>query len=244
LNIIVDGNTAGGWTAVRGFDQVGGAAGITVNCDAINCSNSGFAYLSCINCSTSGCVTTGSGFLSTVSINCVAINNAVIGFSAAYTYRCIAVNNTVGFFIYGNSTPICVNCIAYGNSSDGFLGDAGYGHLIVGCHAENNTGVGFNTIVNSILNSCSAFNNTGGNYATQNPTNTHILTISGSAFVSAVGGNFQLNNTPGAGASLRAAAIGDNTWTKLPLTLGYADIGAAQHQDSPSTTTNIFVIDD
>jgi hypothetical protein len=43
---------------------------------------------------------------------------------------------------------------------------------------------------------------------------------------------------------LRANSATSNTWAALPLTIGYTDIGAAQHQDSPSTTTNIFVIDD
>lgn len=58
--------------------------------------------------------------------------------------------------------------------------------------------------------------------------------LSASPFVDAAGGDFRPNNVAGGGAELRGAAFGVSGQTDSK------DIGAVQHADTPSTTTNII----
>jgi len=116
--------------------------------------------------------------------------------------------------------------------------------MLINCHAESNTIYGFSLSGNAkVLVNCSYFNNSsGGVNSTVNIMNVGAIAVTvGSVFVNAAGNNYALNNTASQGALLRAT--GYPSLFPRVLTSNYRDIGAAQHQDSPSTT-NIFIIDD
>lgn len=199
-------------------------------------------------------------------LNCVATTNSAVVFVAKFAVRCEAYANTAtGFQI----SSAAIDCIASGNTgatTDGFIATAsgsvfsgciaisngldGFhitgANLLVNCHAESNTGVGYQVISPSIsaLLNCSAYGNSSPtNLNSNNVSNVGFITVTvGSVFVNAGANNYALNSTVNQGALLRAAA--DPATFPRGLTANFRDIGAAQHQDTPSTTTNIFVIDD
>ncbi len=100
---------------------------------------------------------------------------------------------------------------------------------------EGNGGAGLNAVSSAMLYMINNgfYNNTSGKYPAGVIPTGNIrgeVNYSSTAFTNAAGGDFSLNNTAGAGASLRAVGarspiIGSSTNT-------YHDIGAAQHQDS------------
>ncbi len=128
----------------------------------------------------------------------------------------------------------CVNCEIHDNSVTGANG----GGMFINTLSYNNTGRGFELIatannINSNWITGAAYNNTSG-YAhanlTGNPLTSILQITAGSVFTNATAGDFSLNNIAGRGAALRAAATLSNTFPR-GLTVGYRDIGAAQHQD-------------
>lgn len=197
-------------------------------------------------------------------VDCTATTNSAIIFVGIYAVGCEAYANTAtpyslnaidcissgntGATTDGFQTPnaqsVLRNCVSVSNGRNGFLCSSGPSTTLINCHAESNTGGGFDvTVSGKALINCSAYNNTGGAFSfSTNVSNTGFIAVTaGSVFVNAVGFNFALNNIANQGAKLRAAA--DPSTFPRGLTSNYRDIGAAQHQDSPSTT-NIFVIDD
>ncbi len=58
------------------------------------------------------------------------------------------------------------------------------------------------------------------------------IILTGDPFINAAAGDFRLNANPGAGLACRAASP-PKTWPGLAIT-AYTDMGAIQHQDSPS----------
>lgn len=183
------------------------------------------------------CYATGNSaaIFTNVMVGCVASANTATPFADnAIAVDCISYNNTGastdGFSITGNQT-VAWNCTAYGNGRDGFRLNGARGFNVENCHAENNTGIGFNSITTTPVNtmkSCTTYNNTGGAYVgvyTNLPT-----ALSSTAFTNAGSGDFSLNNVVNGGATLRAA--GSLGVFPLSLTTGYVDIGAVQHRDS------------
>lgn len=167
-------------------------------------------------------------------------------------YSIIANNTTAGIYFQGGNAPIlavAVNNTIYNNTTAGILIQstaAPQGGFLIANNilANNGTyGIANNGITSSFYNTgpFNRFNNAfylNGTAALNGlPADTSDVTLSGSPFVSA-GTNFALNNTGGAGAACRAAgfpgAIPGSVGT------GYLDIGAVQHQDTPSTTTYII----
>jgi hypothetical protein len=259
-NLIIDGNSAGSYTAVKGI--VGSSYGFAINCLVENCTSYGISnVVEAINCSvTGGSAGTYGFYVGTAGmkfVNCVAYGNNCPGFYSSDKgtyYKCISLNNigatSHGFGVIGSNASLWIGCISYGNGGDGWNFGGSDTSVLIGCHAEGNTGKGYNGLASyTVLLSCTAFTNSGGTDNTPGPSSANNnFALGGSPFVAVssttANCNFGLNNTAGAGAVLRANSATSNTWAALPLTIGYTDIGAAQHQDSPSTTTNIFVIDD
>jgi hypothetical protein len=176
---------------------------------------------------------------------CESYANATHGFNlaSATAYRCAAYNNTgagsVGFFTSFGYTAI--ECVAYNNQGGGFnpTGVA----LHIGCIAESNGGLGWlGSAVRflSTLINCGGYNNTGGNFTAANYPSVinFISNTTGTFFVDAANGNFNLNNTANQGALARGA-----NYVLFPrgITESFDDLGAAQTLTSgPSGAVNPF----
>lgn len=109
-----------------------------------------------------------------------------------------------------NTITRCVNCVSDSNLNAGY-----------GINAANGP---------MILINCADYNNSSGRRSGTVIVDVGGITLSGHPFTNAASGDFSLNNTAGAGASLRAAAL--PATFPAGLTADYADVGAAQHQDS------------
>ncbi len=231
-NIEVDGASK---TSSRGFNW----SGITYKCKASNCTNTGFlnaSFLECYICEATGCSGNPAFSAPNFAWGCVAHDNTVTGFggNGSVYVNCIADTNTGGTtdgFTSGGAMK-CINCVAYANGRDGFRAASSQSSFI-NCIAETNTGVGINC---SSLNAClvancatynngTAITNTGAGSVT-----TGSITGTGSFFTNAANADFSLNNTAGAGATVRATGL----LGAFPggTTTGYLDVGAAQHQDT------------
>jgi hypothetical protein len=174
-------------------------------------------------------------------------NNSANSQGGAMCVFCISANNTGsttdGFLgssggDYGSIR--CLGCVAYGNGRDGYRWacTSTSQPVIVDSVFVNNSGYGINNTVsacdlsaaNLITLNNAFYGNTSG--ASQNwPTGPGDMTLTGSPFVNGASNNFALNNTSGAGASLRAAGF---PGTPLAGGTGYLDIGALQHQATSS----------
>ncbi len=107
----------------------------------------------------------------------------------------------------------------------------------------NNTGWGI-TVGNgggnqTLIRNNAFYNNSSGQVTSTAYTDVvGSITLSGVPFVDAANGDFRLNNTAGAGAAARGSAWSPFTQTQSGYagTLGYTDVGAAQHQDQIGTT--------
>ena len=204
-----------------------------INCMMKNfntASSSGPVYIACQATTNSAVIFPSNSYY------CEAYANTATPFTIALAYGCLSYGNTGGSthgFSNTGTTSFLSNCISYGNGGNGFNFGSN-ASAISNCHAENNTGFGFvfGTGVKFSINN-SVYNNTGGtvsNTATSYyPTGFITSAITSSVFTNAAGNVFNLNNTAGAGAVLRAA--GFPALFPTGLTNNYRDIGAMQHKD-------------
>jgi hypothetical protein len=160
----------------------------------------------------------------------VLLDSLTYGNSGASTDGVSVGSSCVGILARG--------CVAYGNGRHGFDLASSTLNLTVyeNCIAEGNAGFGWNaTAVRgfALLLNCAGYNNTSGNYTAANIPNVSgfVAQSAGSYFTNAASSNFALNSITGQGQLLRATGFPG----VMPrgLTTGYADIGTAQHQDSP-----------
>jgi hypothetical protein len=175
---------------------------------------------------------------------CEAFGNTATGFSCsnASLHSCLSYDNSGatsdGFINPSLTSAHFFNCIAYNNGRDGFRNTTGSlvsRMILQNCIAEDNAGIGINaanTQYPSIAIRCSVFNN--GTDTAGGLTEVDTLTPGGSVFTNAAAGDFSLNNTGGAGATLRAAGYIEFDSNVFPagLTTSYLDVGVAQHQDT------------
>ena len=238
-HLILNGNSR---TSSRGLSVSSNAV---VNVKAMNCTNSGFSgagnYVNCwaTGCSTQPAFTGGQG----VYFGCVASGNTVTGFNSASNLvvyvRCLSANNSGassdGFAMAGSVVSLH-ECTSYGNGRDGVRVTGGQPFTAVNNLLEGNSGFGINStsIFTELVNNA-YYNNTSG--ATSLSSSTRLLnigavTLTGSAFTNAAGGDFSLNTTAGGGAACRAAGF-PGAFPGVSTT-GYLDIGAAQHADTAS----------
>lgn len=146
-------------------------------------------------------------------------------------YQCLAINCTSDGFVAGvngMSFSACIaagnggqgfdcswgarwfGCIAYDNASDGFKINSGHDiFALVDCVAVLNGGYGLNAatgyglVVNYAAGS-GAVTNTSGASAGTNRIDITPITLTADPFVDAASDDFNLNNTSGGGADLRA----------------------------------------
>lgn len=163
---------------------------------------------------------------------------------AGYNYPISAVGCVAdtmasdGFRIGGLNGSQILNNIAYNNGGDGFeSADTYSAHFaIMNNISYLNTGFGLRTDkthpIDSAIIDYNAFgSNTSG--ARNTPgfiAGPNDVTLTADPFVDAPNGNFALNDTAGGGALLKA--LGYPGVFPGGLTVGYPDIGAAQHQDT------------
>lgn len=243
-NIIWDAQSL---TSARGFN--GSSRVRAYNCKFMNFTNMAvLGAITCVQCEFVGhtLIEATNGIL---GYDCEAHGGTSPGFkNYASLTRCYAYNNTGASshgFVISLPTNNAINCVAYNNGGDGFnITTVNSTHI--GCISENNGGWGFNVSTGNFgtLLNCATYNNTSGSVssASIDPLSSVIANTTGSFFTAAGSGDFSLNNLANQGALLRAACAVFNT-IPTGTTLGYLDIGAAQHQDSPSTTT-IFALND
>lgn len=238
-NLSVDGASL---TSSRGISG-GSSNSRVINCKAANCTNAAFSGGNLEFCEATGCSSQSAFNAVALAFCCVAHGNSIHGFINGTCVHCISYGNTGtngNGFLSGAATANWINCIAYNNAGAGFqCSSTGSGDWI-NCIATGNTGKGFDATAtnDSYFYNCAAWSNTGGNWSTNfnaaQQINCHAL--SGDPFTNAVGGDFSLNNTAGAGATCRAAGIpglSSSLYTFPGLsTNAYPDIGAAQHQDA------------
>lgn len=229
-NFVLDGNSQ---TTSRGFNS----RGVVWNCLFQNCTttacagNSGGTPLAYFCAATGNSSTSFSGL---TTIFCEAYANTATPFSSTYSsHWCFAYGNTGGSTDGFNS---CVgdHLVAYGNGRDGFLWSALGVQAVTNGIAEANGRYGANVSNGAgvvLLTNFASYNNTSGrSNATGLLVDRGAITGSGSFFTNAASNDFSLNNTAGAGALCRAAGF-PATYPR-GTTASYADVGAAQHQDS------------
>lgn len=237
-NFAFDGN---GQTTAR----VNGSSDSTnmVNCSYTNMNNASGSTTGTFN----NCSATANSALvfAGVCVDCEAYANTATPFGGGVqtiTIRCLSYNNTgatTDGFNLSAVGSMAANCSAYGNGRAGFQWNSPTrSSTAINCHAENNTGWGFDNLSGSgvgsaqVLVNCSTYNNTSGTISNLSKATIigFITVTAGSVFVSAGTGNFALNNTTNQGALLRAA--GAPALFPAGLTASYQDIGASQHQDT------------
>lgn len=159
---------------------------------------------------------------------------------------CVADSGTANVASYANTGATsqlqCINCDSYGHragtSSNGFTNSGTAGSMMqVNCLAEFNAGTGFgpgNT--NHAFNCTSHLNATNFN-ASVIQFGSVVPTAAGSVFADAAARNFVLNNTAGAGAVLRGAAI-PGTMPDVISSIGFLDVGALQHESVASSAVS------
>lgn len=232
----------------RGFANASGGVNTFVECEAYNCNKS--------NTAASG------AFHSTIGVNfvrCIAhdnTNSAVDGFfvtgAGTHTFiSCIAANNGRKG-IHLNATADVpgnvINCDFYNNGSHGLditNGTAvGSSYCIVNCNFIKNGGWGITntaniaTNVSGVIQNCGFGSGSQANTSGTLPATFGTFLVEGSAtyasgvtpWVDPANGDFRINL-----AAAKAAGIGSFLETKSGFsgTIGYPDIGAAQHRDGP-----------
>lgn len=258
-NFIFSNNGSTGTNA--GCDWSGGSRGNVFRCVAHNITGDGFkggtamgifqeceAYL----CNSSNAIAHGGFNLSGgTALRCISHDNSgsnnngfVIINGPLSLVRCIADTNGLhGFFDSGVSTLGAItNCDAYNNGGDGFLLTSASGGQIwiESCNAVKNTGIGIEVtaVSNGYILNCGFGSGTqvnGGGATSVGATASTV--ISGSItyasgvtpWVDPANGDFRINL-----AAAKGAGRGSFTETQASYagTIGYPDIGSAQHKDS------------
>jgi hypothetical protein len=164
--------------------------------------------------------------------NLVANNTGANSDGIRYSYGSVIEHNTC----HGNGLN---GLVALANSPYGqvvrnnlLTSNGGYG---IKANPAGAMGARFTHDGNAFWNNSSGPRNnmdsTTGIFGVNPYTNVRDVTLTGSPYVDAAGGNYGLNTTAGAGAAARAAGS-PGAWPGLAATIGYPDMGAVQHQDS------------
>jgi hypothetical protein len=219
-----------------GFNLTGSP--ILTECEAYSCNQSNTA-------SSGGFVASGTfAFCSRcVAHDCAGSNNWGFLLVANHLALVDCIADTItgrGFGTTANGVMALRNCVAYSSGSSGFVNTGGAGVFwLENCQFVSNSGYGVEgpgaTSNNVIVSTCAFYSNTSGQTNAVNASLvTGSVTLTGSPFVAASTGDFDLNSTAGAGAACRGAGRGNFTQTQASYTgtLSYPDIGASQHQDA------------
>lgn len=250
-NVVVDGASG---TSITGVSS-GGARNLI---ELVHVKNTTVAGITAsqqtpyIRCTATGCSGTAAfGVSLGGAFGCEAYGNSTVGFTYASStsiVNCISSGNTGassdGFQGTSSFSSTLINCAAYGNGRHGFNATNNGAELFINCYSEGHASgyeftatAGVNQAI-QLLN-CGAYpTGSGAVNTTQIPTPaTNFQTLTGTAFTNAGSGDFSLNDTASQGALLRSAGFPG----VMPrgTTTGYADIGAARHQDPAGGTSPV-----
>lgn len=209
-NLKVDGNSG---SDVIGFEGTGAyQQDLVSKCHAVGCTT-GFSgsNLRPFHCIASGC---GTGFYCTGPRFCRATGCTSHGFVGSISdgraaVFCIADGNGGSGFYEGAAGTVWIGCIAYGNTGSGFDWRYQKYQHAYHCIACNNGGYGFDVVAaddDGTLQGCAGRNNTSGNYRAGTLA-LDFIELTADPFVNAAGGDFNLNDTEGGGALLRAIGL-------------------------------------
>lgn len=219
VNIEVDGNSQ---ASVLGISIAAHANGNRLT--ARNCTSGGINSSSPLSyCLATGC--TGFGITTIGGYALHAINNAGAstdgirwdGTTNVTLVACLAHNNgRYGIATAGTSRRCLASlCIADGNGNSGFFFTAAHqGNYYVECVATNNGGYGFEWTAVSINNTnalirCANKSNTSGRTNAAATLNADLspITLTADPYVDQANDDFNINNTAGGGALLRAVSV-------------------------------------
>jgi hypothetical protein len=200
-----------------------GNASLAYACQVSNCSNNIYISGTCLFCFSDATTFAAFGSNSNNSFyfGCIArltvtltvgFYNQGVPFQAAHCSVYGSVSSCKGYFLNGVLGSLLVNSISY-------LSGSGAVNLYSSAYVPDAL------IINCALGGTA--NYTVANFAANNFTG--LVTLSGSPYVNAASGNFDLNTTAGAGAACRAAGYG--TFQGLSSTASTPDIGAVQSTD-------------
>ena len=208
-NIAFDGNNQ---TSVNGISTDTAVGDQAEFCEAYNCTN-GFHDngLMTYRCQASNCT---NGFNDVEGLVFCTAESCGTGFATGLETRAIgsiAYNCTShGFNISGNYGSVFYNCIAYGNGGNGFHKTAVANNYFIlsACISVSNTGYGYSFGDRVFMEYCAGYDNGSGNIANAS-TNHHLnfQSLSGDPFIDGTNGDFNINDTAGAGATLREISI-------------------------------------
>lgn len=246
-NLVVDGNAK---STLTGFVQ-GNYYQRVDHIKAQNCTASGIIldggngsvgwFLSATACSGTAAIHLRANGGPAAAYYSEAWANTIHGFLISAVGRvvgCISSGNTGASTDGFGSSSIgydAIDCVAYGNGRDGFDASNNVGNqFFANCIAEANSGSGWRTgAVRGLveLTTCAGYNNTSGNFTLANVDDVQdFKVLTASAFTNPGSGDFSLNSTAGGGAVCRAAGF-PGVFPR-GTTTGYADIGAAEPQNS------------
>jgi parallel beta-helix repeat protein len=242
FNFVLD----GGGLATHGVNATGNAVSVR-NCRAAGCTVFGFlgnsagSPITFLRCRATA-QNTGGGFSLTGSQarGCRADGNPGIGFTTAASgliVDSVADGNASHGISAGSTTHLRGN-VCHNNSVDGIrlTAAAAAMSLIENNILSSNGGYGLNYTGGGAVSEApncahnAYFNNTSGERSNI-PAGGGDVTLTANPFVNAAAGDFSLNNTAGGGMACRAA--GTPGVIAGGTTIGYRDIGAAQHADPP-----------
>lgn len=232
-NVICDGNSTGALqnTVSTVYEQC-----IVKNFSTTSSGGGGAAFV--------GCEITANAAVALspqVYLNCYVHANTVTQTIASGGVACNSIfasntGATTDGLSSANQSAQIITCTFYGNGRDGLriaTNASVIGAQVVNCHAEGNTGNGYNLTGTGQLTlvSCGSYNNSARSASSGTINDLNPITLSGSAFTNAAGGDFSLNGTAGAGALLRGTGyVTPTSQTFLSgSTISYPDVGAAQH---------------
>jgi len=181
-------------------------SGITYNCEAHNCTVSGFKSGNLVYCWANSCQV---GFSSTIKNmdSCIASNSTSDGVNVGNTYfftwkKCVAVNNGGHGFWNGYDIGYASEMISVGNS--------GYGYHFGNANAT------------AAMFDCADYNNTSGRTVNTNTSRDfRPINLTGDPFVDSASNDYRLNDIAGAGADLRQIQL-----SGLAGVNGVFDVGA------------------
>ena len=235
----------------RGFLANSNVRAVFIECEAYSCNQSGTAGVGAFECVSGSWAS---------FIRCISHDNTGHGFRVtmpSHLDHCIADSNSlIGFEVLSES--VMLHCDAYNNGSHGaYIGDSGSSgsFAIQSCNFVKNGGYGLTLVsgmtVMALVSHCGFGAGTNANTSGQTnvTTGTDLVEIEGTVtyandvtpWVDPANGDFRITLSAAKGA-------GRGTFTQTASsysgTVGYPDIGAAQHQDSGGGTTVIVVEDD
>lgn len=216
-NVIIDGDSQ---TSSRGVSLTN----LDVACERVevrNCTNGGIRMTnatrsSARRCSAISCTGGDAGIRAALIDACVA-KGCTVGFNSASIgskiVRSLSYDNSSHGISVSESSGV-ISCISWGNTGDGIRFPAGRAEFVKNCILGDNGGWNINIASGDPVSGGSPFlksmeqnaffTSTSGNISFSSSDNGDNIVLTGDPFVNSAADDFNLNDTAGAGAALRA----------------------------------------